>query len=262
MIDRLYKKSQEWFKYFHPMLRGISKSVPIDWVLNRSMLSNSKKYCYFRIPKCANSTIVRTFAYYDSDLTLDEADTKGALIKRTARGSLLKAKTKNIDTLSSEYFCFTFVRCPYARTLSAYLDKIVAQGTTSKFSAVCREIQILSGSSEVTFENFVTYLENGGLYSDPHWCPQLAMLPLPSSKLAFVGRVENLDADLEIAVNSIFGEGTYRELATRETNRQDAASKLTEYYTDLLAERIYFLYEDDFRTFGYTKLNSRPISDA
>lgn len=247
----VYRRIAKRVKYFHPMLRWVDRRIPLDWVLNRSMLSDAKKYCYFRIPKCANSTIVRTLAFYDSQLELDESDEKGAAIKKATRGGLMRARTASIRTLTTDYYCFTFVRNPYIRTLSAYLDKIVAQGETEKYAHLRQKIREASGVDEVSFESFVTYLERGGLYKDPHWCPQVALLPLPANRLAFVGKVESLEGDLNEVVNIVFGRDVYKGAKTREVNRQESENKVSLHYSDSLRSRVYKLFEEDFASFGY-----------
>jgi hypothetical protein len=236
----------------HPLAREIDPRIPKRWVLSRSMVSNNGHYCYFRIPKCANSTIVRSLAAYDPAIIFDPTDFKGRNIKRQT-SNLFSARALTVFSLTQKYFLFTFVRNPYARVLSAYLDKIAIL-EKQKFDAKRQVVMTFSDSGrDLTFKAFVRYLENGGLYQDPHWAPQTAMLPFGVKLLHFVGRVENLDKDLETIVNRLFGKGVYKGPTTREAGRTNSTDKLTQFYDKILADRVYALYQADFESFSYPK---------
>lgn len=236
----------------HPLAGEIDCRINRQWVISRSMVSNKRRYCYCRIPKCANSTIVNSLAYYDPEMTFDPTDQRGKYVKeQTSR--LLSAKSLTVSSFTGKYFLFTFVRNPYSRVLSAYLDKIAV--LEKKAYATNRQVIIAYSRSgqDLTFETFVSYLENGGLYLDPHWAPQTSMLPVGVKKIDFVGRVENLDKDLEYVVKYLFGENIYQGPVTREVDRTDSSNKLLKYYDTEIADRVYSLYKSDFDSFLYSK---------
>ena len=216
----------------HPLAAECHPAIDAGFVFARAIVSERHRFCYFRLPKCANSTVVNTLAWYDPDVTPGPGDATAREAKRSY-GRLATARAKTLDELQERYFLFTFVRNPYTRLLSAYLDK----GLTK--------------APQRSFADFITYLEHGGLYENAHWAPQVAMLPVRVERLAFIGRVEQLEQDLETVIDRIFGEGTFSAARSREVNRKGAAERLGQYYTDDLAARVYTLYREDFETFGY-----------
>lgn len=241
---------------FHPITREIDPRVKTYWVVERAAVSN--RYLYIRIPKCANSTIAKTLAHYDPDIVTDGIadDPRGARTKNRY-GTLVSTRVLSPAALTERYFCFTFVRNPYSRVLSAYLDKIAGSNqTTDKYNMVLR----FAGTkrlADVTFAQFVEYLESGGLFENPHWAPMSALLPIRRERIHFVGRVEQLDSDLERVVNRVFGEGTFKGTQIRTVGRRNAVALQDQYYTGDLAERIYTLYRDDFESFDYPRARDR-----
>lgn len=236
---------------FHPLTKDINPRINRRWVVHRSTFSDTWKYCYFRIPKCANSTVARSLAYYDPDIDYDPEDQRGKKYKNSSH--LLRTDASTVDELTQKYYLFTFVRNPYSRLLSAYMDKMAREDNRA-FEKTRTVVRTFSGTGrDLTFEAFVNYLEKRGLYENPHWAPQTAMLPVAAGKINFVGRVENLDADLGFVVNHFFGAGVYEGPVNREINRTYSAHKLAQYYDRNLSERVYALYKTDFDVFAYAK---------
>ncbi len=97
----------------------------------------------------------------------------------------------------------------------------------------------------------MAWLEDGGLNANIHWAQQTSICPLPVSSPDFVGRVENLDEDLGTLVGKLFPDQRYDKPATRERDRQQAASKLHAYYDEDLMRRVFALYGMDFEELGY-----------
>ena len=243
-----------YLRYFtaRPLLWMVDENVSMGWVSKRALVSRPYKYCYFRIPKCANSSVLRTLAYYDNQLPYDENDHRGGVYKLLYSG-IEKSGCWTAKGLLNNYFCFTFVRNPYARLLSAYLDKLVNKTGDAKYEHVKARIRDLSEKGEVSFDGFVKYLEVDGVYANAHWCPQHKLMPLDPKDIHFIGHVETFSQDIEELVNRIFGASTYAGDKTRTAGQTSASQRLTDFYTSDLAERVYGLYQDDFSCFGYSQ---------
>lgn len=56
-------------------------------------------------------------------------------------------------------------------------------------------------------------------------------------------------------INRLFGNGVYKDTKTREDSRRSASSVVSDYYDDQLKERVYKLYEEDFKAFSYSKFS-------
>jgi hypothetical protein len=253
------KRSERWWLRLHPLTRQIDRRVPVEWVVKRATVSNAHRYCYFRIPKCANSTVIKTLARHDPALAVAPEAVTLDRLKHEA-GGLFRARAWSPHSLARRYFCFTVARNPHARLLSAYLDKIAA-ADAGHYQYVAR----VAGKSDVTavtFDDFVGFLERGGLYANAHWAPQGALLPVAVAALAFVARVEQLDADLGPLMQRIGIGANYTGTFLREERRRHSENHLGEYYTRELADRVARLYAEDFDQFGYATDLSLPDAFA
>jgi dermatan 4-sulfotransferase 1 len=239
---------ERWWLRLHPLSAGIDKRIPVEWVLKRSTVSRTNHYCYFRIPKCANTTITKTLLQHDAALAASLP--KSARPKHASRG-LYRAIAWSPESLAKRYFCFTFVRNPYTRVLSAYLGHIAAaeSGEYSYVAAALDKTDI----SQVSFTDFIGFLERGGLFSNAHWAPQTSVLPIDTKLIAFIGRVENLEADLARLINQIPGMLNFNTVITHENGQTNSAAQIAEYYDDDLASRVYELYREDFDSLGYSE---------
>lgn len=240
-------RGRPWLR-LHPIAASIDRRVPVEWVAKRAIVSHRYRYCYFRIPKCANSTIVQTLATYDSSIRTRSDKISRRDLKWSSR-NLFRAFAWSPSSLARRYFCFTVVRNPYTRLLSAYLDKIV-----DGVGDYRRVVDALGKNNikEVSFPEFIEFLENGGLFANAHWTPQHALLPIGPERLSFVGRVETLDEDLRTLTGALLPHAKYVGTRSREDRRRDSQTHLPDYYRADLAERVARLYADDFRIFGYS----------
>ena len=141
-------------------------------------------------------------------------------------------------------FRFTFVRNPYSRTLSAFLDKICRRSGSSKgFYAWWQ------GSETPAFGDFCRYLDAGGLTYDIHWAPQTELLLLPIEAFDRIGKLETLEPDLTDVLQRIFGADA--QIAGRAGPRSDANRALETHYDDAARAIVARLYARDFEAFGY-----------
>ncbi len=143
------------------------------------------------------------------------------------------------------------MRNPYTRVLSAYLDKIAA-AESGRYAYVAASLG-KTDISEVSFPDFVGFLERGGLFSNVHWAPQTSILPIDTRLLSFIGKVENLEVDLARLINRIPGMLAFNAVFTHEQGRRNSDALLSEYYDDDLVSRVLELYRDDFRSLGYSE---------
>lgn len=200
----------------------------------RICICKSRRFCYFRVPKAANSTIMNSlaFATFGSGAFDDEGVVaKGSFADITAASDL------DADQMVARYLCFTFVRNPFTRVLSAYLDKIVAD-SNPKF----REMAGLPDGG--TFSGFLHYLRDSGLHANPHWAPQTSIIPIDPARLHFVGHVETIEADFARLSAMIFGGPM--PLRTRQSGRTSARKLVSDVYTMEDRRLVEELYQQDF----------------
>mgnify|MGYP000999626489 CR=1 FL=1 len=71
-------------------------------------------------------------------------------------------------------FHFSLFRNSYSRLLSAFFDKVA--NSSNQFT---KKIEKWIGGQDWTFEEFISYLEKGGLCDGIHWTPQTKNYPVP-----------------------------------------------------------------------------------
>lgn len=235
---------------FHPLLGPIPPPLRLG-VANRIAVCPEFRFLYFRVPKAGNSTVALTLAVHAYPELREKllADPTGRAAKQAFRG-LLRAGALTVAGLRRRHTLLAFFRDPYARLLSAYLDKL-RSGNRSRFEWVARRAGAFS-VTDLTFADFIGFLEEGGLFANAHWAPQTVLCPVPVAALDFLGRVEHLETDLQALVERIFGAEAWRGVNERRHNRQYAGLRLAEYYTPELAGRVWKLYRQDFDELGYS----------
>ena len=148
---------------------------------------------------------------------------------------------------------FCFVRNPYTRVLSAYLDKMRAPHLVAIFGPKL-------GISEEDLDkpvSFADFLERVARQApedmDVHWRPQTYLYDRlePAVEFDFVGAFETFDADFAAFLCAVDPD-LLDYVAVFDPHVTRAASRVDEYYEDAesvaLAEAI---YEEDFERFGY-----------
>ena len=191
-------------------------------------------FLYNRVLKAANTTIIATLASLKGE---DNGNPKNLFRKPS---DLTANETQQISSL----FKFAFVRNPYSRTLSAYLDKI-ARGKRQPL-----ELTRKSGQPPA-FEDFCIYLEHGGLYENPHWAPQSSVLILRPNEYDFIGRTESLGADLDIIIKRLRGDKGGNGIVDRKTHSTGANTLMRDHYTSRCESIVRSLFREDFSQFGY-----------
>lgn len=246
-VRNLLKSLRRSLAAYHPMLKSIPPSLRSE-VYGRSAVSHANKYVYVRVPKAANSTISKTLAWmtYPEDRATIEQNDSG----RTSKHLFDKYPMtwRSHASIPADYFTFMFVRNPYSRVLSAYLDKIDPASAKSSFSFVARDAG--KSNEPFNFSDFVTYLERGGLHGNIHWAPQVDICPIPIDRLDLVAKIESISDGLAEVGRRVFSQ-PITDIQQRSSGRTNSTSRLQRYYTPELAERVATLYRRDFETFSY-----------
>jgi len=209
--------------------------VSLESVDSRVAIDFDLRFLYNRVLKAANTTIIATLASWKGET---DADPK-ALFRRPS-----ELDPHDVQKISS-LFKFTFVRNPYTRTLSAYLDKI-ARGKR-------RPIELVKQSGRApSFEDFCIFLEQGGLYKNPHWAPQSSVLILPLDGFDFIGHIESLGSGLDNVRKRIRLNNGADGIVDRRLHSTSAKALIGEHYTSRCQRIVSSLYCEDFKQFGYS----------
>jgi hypothetical protein len=208
---------------------------------HRGLYLPAEKVFYNRIPKAANSTMVKLI------LTLaDLGEGDGHRNYKRILPSHVRMPRSEVQALASGiYTRFTVVRNPYDRVLSAYKDKILRR--RRQFSRFAPALGASDGKIP-SFETFCRFIDGGGLYRDAHWAPQSDLLLLPREDYDVIGRVESLSVDIERIFTAL---GKPTPSAIPRANRTEHTKTGRSHYTEESLDIVRRLYKRDFELFGY-----------
>ena len=220
----------------------------INYLIN---ISDKYKYIYFETPKVGCSTIKRTLQKMEVDSN-SQMPTDVHEKNLSPLLSPLQLENNFTHYINDEYFKFSFVRNPYTRILSCYLDKIVTN--LDEKQRMLPKLG-LSPTDKISFKVFLLAIKEQS-YSkmDPHWMPQSILLASNYIVLDYIGRQENFDNDLKKALAIINKtEPEENNIANEAPHAVGANKKLQEYMTKEIIELIQEIYADDFSLYGYSK---------
>ena len=153
----------------------------------------------------------------------------------------------------NSYFKFTFVRNPWIRVVSAYLEKFRnPNGFTYKPAKVMNESvknmkTHIDGDGIISFDGFVDILYQKQKVSygkfDIHWLPQYVMNDMFVKNFDYIGKLENFENDfdkilkeLDIKIKPKYKIGSnshqFQKFYKFYENRKDLIDKVSEIYKE------------------------------
>ncbi|SEN43911.1 sulfotransferase family protein [Halomonas caseinilytica] len=219
---------------------------------NNTNISLVNKYIYFAVDKVANSTI-KHYLFSKEYAPVN----KSILDLYDPRCSPLLSPyqlpyTPHELLVESDLYKFAFVRDPYSRILSCYLDRVLTQ--TSRPS---REFRRALKKEEFDFKDFVSVIcKQSSSIQNSHWRLQADDILFDLVNFDFVGKIENLEEDLAAVNSKIFGGDLDRNIlkGNFSPKKTSAKDKVAEYYTQEMLDMVYDSYRKDFELFGYEKI--------
>ena len=217
----------------HPLFANMRPELRHP-AFRRVSISRSHKFCYFRVPKAANSTIIQTLQVNMNPELIADADTP--FPKHALHGVPHLYEMPGL-------FVFTVVRNPITRLLSAYLQKTPQEKYINKY-----RLYLKNKRQRLSFEDFLHKLRDELLYKDIHWAPQTSILPYNIKQYDYIGKFENLESDLNFINSEIFSRKTgVFTVNHHKTESQDLLAQISRRELNILQN----LYERDFIEFGY-----------
>lgn len=202
----------------------------IIWLNYREWHTDEKKQCaYLQMPKVASTSLTKTIRKI--------GDTHGLLV------SDIEGETRYRYRLPDDFngFKFTFVRNPFARTVSCYRNRVEGREI-----AFFRYYKLIGLEKDYGFENYVKAIANvPDEWAERHFASQYFQAYENGKCIVdFVGRFENLNDDYE---------WIRKRYDLEPLEHRNASSKYDyrDFYTEELAELVYRRYKIDFETFGY-----------
>ena len=227
-------------------------NVPAATINYLVHVDEERKVAYFETPKVACTSIKKFMQdqYFGGHRTLDNPN----LVHDRAQSPLMALKDLSASAqeavLWGEFRRFTFVRNPFSRVLSGYLDKIITNEWERE-----RHLPKLGFSTDV-YPSFVEFLDalNGidDAKRDIHFMTQRRILMNNEVKFDFVGAFENFAADfhqLKIGLFQVDAEDDYSAFGKHHAT--GASDKIKKYITPEAETLVRKIYSDDFVMAGY-----------
>ncbi len=233
-------------------------NTPVQIAYNFNV-SLRHKYIYCQTPKAACSTVKRFLILNEGycELPFETATAKyDQLDMLHMRDFSPLLNPKQLYPFKArlgdpDFFKFCFVRNPYSRVLSAYLDKVVHnRDQVKQVKAVLG--RTMYPATKISFADFVRVVVETPIgLMDTHWKNQYHHLCADVINYDFIGKFENIDSDLaEVARRAGLDIGLYRDYSPHRSHASDLTDK---YYTKTLRDMVYKKFQADFETFGYEK---------
>lgn len=224
-----------------------SQSPPLsNYICN---WSKKKKYIFVETAKVACHQIKYTLQCAEKEKVIIYDDPSHVHEKKFSPllSPLDDIKNFILALNDDSYLKFCFVRNPFSRILSCYLDKFV----NNEFERRRLSPYLgLSPTQRPTFETFLSVIsEQDDHDRDIHWASQTFLLQPKKIKYNVVGRFENFNAEFSEICRRLGIEKYFVAPPTHYST--NASGKLSEYYTDAARDIVRGVYSEDFRNFNY-----------
>ncbi len=213
-------------------------------------LSHRFRYVYVEVPKAGCTAVKKLLQLAEVD---GDRSKVADNVHERPTSPLLSPADPDADFErvwnDGTYFRFTFVRNPYTRVLSAYLDKLV----TNEWERERRLPQL--GFRKNARPTFISFLERiidqDPVEMDIHWTPQTHLLGLPHNTYDRVYRFEDFQPGLRRMLAAT-GVPVHDESVIEVPAHPTAAnSRVSEHYGTREIDLVSELYAEDFRNLGY-----------
>jgi len=225
-----------------PFFRHFPAGGAVSLVNSRTLIDTKHKFVYSRVPKAANSSVVATLYLEDHIKSLPASVEH--LKCRDKR--LVDLSLHEVQRIEAEYCKFTFVRNPYTRLASCYLDKLKRPYPVGD---KVRRLMGLKTDAEVSFNQFLDFLETDqGRLLDAHWARQVELMAFPLGQYNFIGSVETIEEDLPRLLELLNISKQPRRFSPHRTPSED----FLENCSPSQLRRVLNIYEPDFLAFSYS----------
>ena len=228
--------------------------------LGQFLTDDDNKFIYCAVPKVASTPLKMTLVHLRNDSRLKISKSSVHLPKMWKH--LSEYNTTEISKRQATHFKFLFVREPFHRLLSGYLDKFFGKNRyytnwyRRKIVEAFRPQDVQEDgthTNNVTFTEFLAYFLSDGnpMSRNGHW-RQAHKLCFPCSfHFDFIGNFETLEED---TVYLLKKAGFDHRVTFPTVSASQASREFMTYYSQVPPEILFKLgesFRSDFEMFGY-----------
>ena len=242
----------DYVKRLGRLTEGNTSTEDLNYGVNVSL---KYKYIFIETAKVACSTIKLTLQRLELEDPYFEREDFEDLHLREYSPLIKLQQLPNFESYleRDDFYIFCFVRNPYTRLLSCYLDKINKPTNFKKMVLKSMGLNENDIDHPISFEEFIGVVEQQApIEMNNHWRPQAHLICLNTIKYNKIGRLESFSDDFSLIggqLSSDFGKYYAPEIR----HQTDANSLLKKYYNDDLYARVYNIYKIDFLSFSYDR---------
>jgi sulfotransferase famil protein len=223
------------------------KEKRINYLCN---ISIKHKYLYMETPKVGCSSVKKNLQILENS----GVDNQFPNVHDKSKSPLFSPLDDGVDFryVLGNYYKFSFVRNPYVRALSCYLDKF--REGKPKF----REQLGFGPEAAVSFEEFLERVSGqDSKEMNIHWMPVSLILSSDQIGYDFIGRFERFENDLKLVMQHIAQENglslpeSILYKSRHSKFQSNAGNKLGSYMTKRAQQLVQKIYAEDFEQFGY-----------
>jgi len=237
LLEYLYANGDACRNLVYDELKAWANIVKhsIIWLNYREWHANDDNTCaYLQMPKVASTSLTKTIRRIP-----DELLTSGRIV------SDIEGPTRYYYELPKDFsgFKFTFVRNPFARTVSCYRNKI-----EGKEKSILRYYKVIGLEKDYGFDTYVRSISKiPDEWAERHFATQYFQAYKDGECIVdYIGRFEHLFEEYEV-IRQRFG------LESLEHRNASTKYDYRDYYTEELVELVHQRYKIDFEVFGYEK---------
>jgi len=213
------------------------------------VISHRHNFLYFVIPKCASATVRRSISPF--------ADIGWPVANFEQHMTINRFLQTEHAGLIDRYFKFTFVRNPYDRIYSGYLqDRFASENYPRWINAKKPIFDRIGDDFSLYLNDYALTMDIAGNWEWICFCPMSEFAFLKDRNiLDFVGKAEALESDIQALAVHL---GIDIEKAPDENVRTTICMPEPKYlkmYDRRSVANVNRVYADDFKHFGYQMLD-------